>query len=344
MLPDSFDKLAESYYLETMDGLYFAVKGHEHPPDRVIAVLRYAPDPVKGDRTKSGVRYRRLYDFAEQEQLLRSAYPQFLAYDPVFQTTLQSVPTSMIRQIHDPRRWLQKMEEATAADPLEQDAVAFARILMDAAGVPLSAMGITGSLLIGMHTAQSDLDVSVFGAANCRKVYDALGRRLESRSVEGLRRLDREGLAELYQQRAPGGGVGFEAFNRVEKDKVCQGYFRRRQYFVRFVKESHESGGAYGTARYEAIGRAALEATVSDARDAIFSPCRYVVADARVLEGTALPVTEIVSFRGRFCEQACDGALVMAAGTLERVEDRNSGIYYRLLLGNSGEDKFLVRK
>jgi hypothetical protein len=34
----------------------------------------------------------------------------------------------------------------------------------------------------------------------------------------------------------------------------------------------------------------------------------------------------------------------MAAGTLERVEDRNSGIYYRLLLGNSGKDRFLVRK
>ena len=45
-------EVVESFYLETMEGLFFAVKGLEHPPDRWIAVLRYAPDPERGSREK----------------------------------------------------------------------------------------------------------------------------------------------------------------------------------------------------------------------------------------------------------------------------------------------------
>ena len=93
--------IVESYYLETREGLFFAVKGLEHPPDRWIAVLRYAPDAEKGDRKKNGKSYRRLYHFAEQEQWIQAAYPQYLAYDPVFQTILQSVPGSLVQRIYE---------------------------------------------------------------------------------------------------------------------------------------------------------------------------------------------------------------------------------------------------
>jgi predicted nucleotidyltransferase len=53
-------QVAEGHYLETRDGLFFAVKGAVHPPTRFVACLRYAPDPIRGDREKDGRRYRRL--------------------------------------------------------------------------------------------------------------------------------------------------------------------------------------------------------------------------------------------------------------------------------------------
>jgi predicted nucleotidyltransferase len=49
-------------------------------------------------------------------------------------------------------------------------------------------------------------------------------------------------------------------------------------------------------------------------------------------------IAEIVSFRGRFCEQARKGERVVAAGTLERVEFSDGSFMNRLLLGNAKED------
>ena len=62
--------MIESHYVESSDGLFFAVKGLIHPPQAVVAYLRYTPDP-DGNREKGGIRYRRLYHFEEQKELLR---------------------------------------------------------------------------------------------------------------------------------------------------------------------------------------------------------------------------------------------------------------------------------
>ncbi len=333
-----FSEAIESYYLETQEGLFFAVKGLEHPPDRWIGVLRYAPDPGKGERKKGEVRYRRLYHFAEQEELLRSLYPQYLAYDPVFHATMQSVLGSRIRQIYDPRVRLKEMGSSAAASEIEKDAVSFAGLLQKCSGVPSSAIGISGSLLIGLHTERSDLDISVFGTENCRKIYEGLGCLLSSDSADGPRRLDIKGIEELHSQRAVDTNISFNEFVELEKNKVCQGSFHRRPYFIRFIREAHEWTQIYGSVRYTPIGRARITAKICDDREAIFTPCRYVLSDVHVLEGPPLFVSEIVSFRGRFCEQAWVGQSVMAEGTLESVETSRGEIKCRLLLGNSPED------
>jgi len=331
------DDVVESYYLETGDGLFFAVKGLAHPPDRMIAVLRYAPDP-NGERRRCGVSYRRYYDFAEQERLLRSLYPQYLAYDPVFQATLQSVPKALIRRIYNPRQGLQKLIQGAAAMGVADDACTFARLLQKEAGVSWAAIGISGSLLIDLHTEKSDLDFSVFGTENCRKVYDSTKVLLDSQSDPDLRRFDREGIEELYRQRSADTPMRFDDFASLEKNKVCQGNFRRRPYFIRFIKEPREAGETYGDLRYTPLGQATLAATIADDCESIFTPCRYGVSDVRILEGPHFEVNEILSFRGRFCEQARSGQPVLATGTLERVESRRGEVHHRLLLGNTAHD------
>jgi predicted nucleotidyltransferase len=344
-LPDRIDLFAEvieSFYLETKDGLFFAVKGFEHPPGRRIAVFRYRPDTTGGDRRKGGTSYRRLYHFDEQEQHIRSAYPQYLAYDPVFQTTLQSVPESTVQKIYDPRQRFRELEQACTRAEIEEDAFAFLCLLQNQAQVPSSALGITGSLLTGLYTDKSDLDAVVFGAENCRSVYRALLRMLDERSCPDLNRLDAAGMQKLFEQRVADTPMAYEEFVKLEKGKANQGRFRQREYFVRFVKDSHEAGHAYGSLRYAPIGRAVITASIADARDAIFTPCRYPLSNVRILEGPhgAIP-NEIISFRGRFCEQAHAGEFVYASGTLERIENDQGSLHYRLLLGNFPEDTLL---
>jgi uncharacterized protein len=336
--------ITESWYLETQDGLFFAVKGWEHPPDRWIAVLRYALDPENGDRKKDGIAYRRLYHFAEQEQWILKNSPQYLARDPVFQTALQSVPISAIRQVYDPGMGFHELMQKSTRTAVEEDAAAFLSLLQKEADVSPSCLGITGSLLIGMHTENSDIDVVAFGTEHCQKAYETLRRLLNAGSGSGVARLDAQGMEELYAQRATDTFIPFDDFVNLEKRKVNQGSFRKRPYFIRFVKEAHEADWLYGQRQYTALGRAAISASIADDRDAIFTPCRYFLSDVRSLENP-LPadLNEIVSFRGRFCEQACIGESIMASGTLERVQE-GSKVHHRLLLGNFQQDTFVVQR
>jgi 2-amino-4-hydroxy-6-hydroxymethyldihydropteridine diphosphokinase len=336
--------VVESFYLETQDRHFFAVKGMEHPPDRWIAVLRYAPDP-RGDRIKNGESYRRYYSFPEQEQFIRATCPQYLAYDPLFQTTLQSVPHSLVRIIHDPRRRLQELARTSGIKEIEKDAEAFAALLKNEAGVPWHSLGISGSLLIGLDADSSDLDISVFGEQHCYRVYHALHKLLEDRSYAELDWLDNHGMKELYEQRAADTYLDFPEFLRLERRKVNQGRFRNRVYFVRFIKEAHEAGEGYGQLRYTQLGRVEITAVVANDREAIFTPCRYLICEARDQDGQDLAnLIEIVSFRAGFCEQARGGESIEAAGMLELVESRDGRSWKRLLLGNFPIDKLALRR
>ncbi|MEW6231008.1 MAG: hypothetical protein AB1566_01690 [Chloroflexota bacterium] len=353
-MAERLHKVIESHYLETNEGLFFAVKGLVHPPDRFLACLRYVPDPT-GDRQKEGRCYRRLYHFAEQEQLLRAEYAQYLTFDPMCQTTLQSVPRQCLRRVYDPCARLQELRQKPERDVVEEDALAFARLLQREAGIPWTSLGISGSLLIGLHTPASDLDVTIYGGQNCWAVQRALKRLLADETSE-VGRLDEQGVRELYASRLADTHMSFSDFVSSEREKVIQGRFRGRRYFLRFLKAPAEVGERYGDRRYVPLGRVAIEATVTDASEAIFTPCRYFLAGVRLLGssgdgGVAPPcvstvggLSEIVSFRGRFCEQAQAGDIARASGALELVQARDGRSWHRLLLGNHPEDAMLARR
>jgi len=308
-------------------------------------VLRYVPDPEAGDRIKDGISYRRLYRFAEQERWIREMCPQYRAYDPVFQTTMQSVPRSMVRRIYHPCMYLRRLMQGSKKSALEEDFVAFLSILQKKAGVPLSALGITGSVLIGLHNERSDIDVAVYGERNCRSVHQALRSLLDEGGEQDLGRLDAGGIEALYDQRAVDTKMDFREFADLESRKANQGRFRERTWFVRFIKEPRETEDRYGDRGYKTLGRARIHALVADDAEAIFTPCRYRLSGVRNVEGRQLPEPrEIVSFRGRFCEQARPGDHVMATGTLERLQYSRGDIRHRLLLGNSPEDTMIVVK
>jgi predicted nucleotidyltransferase len=328
----------ESFYLETKEGLYFAVKGLVHPPDRIFSVLRYAPDP-QGDRKKGGKAYRRLYHFPEQLRILRERFPHYLAYDPASQLVQQSVPVSSIQQVYDPRAWGQTIPAAPSRDPLQADAYAFCDLLARAAGVSPDHLGVSGSLLIGMQSDHSDLDITVHGEQNCRAVHAALQRLLDDESVNGLSRFDRKGFQQLYAERIPDTRMDFVDFLELEKRKSFQGSFGGRVFFIRFVKEPHEISESYGDRAYRPMHQAGVVATVTGESDAIFTPCSYPLEEVQFLQGDPVDsLCEIVSFRGRFCEQARLGERVYAFGTVERVQTRQGSAWHRLILGNQPED------
>lgn len=344
MTGELYDAVIESHYLETVEGLFFAVKGLVHPPDRFLAVLRYAPDPA-GERELAGLRYRRLYHFAEQEALLQERFPHYLAFDPVCRATLQSVPRSHIKQVFDPRVRLQQLRGLAGRDPVAENCVAFADVLQRESGAPPSAFGVSGSVLMGLHRPASDLDMTVYGAEAGWAVRQALQRLFAAGAYPDLNRLDGAGQQTLYAERVTDTHMAFEDFVAVERRKVNQGEFRGRPYFLRFVLTPAENDEKYGDYLYEPDGRATVLARVIDDRGSLFTPCRYALGAVEFLAGTpSADLCEIVSFRGRFCEQAAVGDAVRAVGTVEKVlpARRTGTAWRRLLLGNAAEDTMIL--
>ena len=335
--------LIESDYVETEEGLFFAVKGIAQPPDRVMAYLRYAPDP-HGERRRMGRSYRRLYHFAEQEEFLLAAYPQYLAYDPVTRLILQSVPHAAISHSYTSRQRLQDLRQQPQLDSVEEAALAFAARLQQISGIPWSSLGVSGSVLIGLHTPASDLDMTVHGEQDCWTLQRALSAHLDQDFGE-LRRLDEVGMRALHAERSGDTHMSYADFIHSERKKVIQGRFRDRTYFIRFLQEPHEFGESYGDRQYTPLGRVEIEALVTDHHNSIFTPCSYKIAGARSIDGETIPeITEIVSFRGRFCEQARAGDTVYASGTLESVTHLAGRVWHRLILGSEIADTMYLRR
>lgn len=336
------ERVIEGFAVETVDGLIFTVKGMVHPPERIVAYLRYFPDPT-GERMRGGVRYRRIYAFEEQEALLRSRWPAYLWEEPLSGVSLQAVPRDDIRRVYDPCSRLRDLLQEGPTDPLEEKTLALAELLRKAAGIPLQALGLSGSVLLGLQHPGSDIDLVVYGEDESRGVHRALSVLLDYPSAP-VRRHRGEELAAVHEMHRLETPLSPADFALLQARKVNEGRFRGRSYFIRFVKRPHQVSERYGDPRYELLGSASIHARVSDDRDAIFTPCRYEVADVTFLEGAPTEdLREIVSFRGRFADQARSGEWVVARGGLERIIPRAFPGFHRLTVGGRPGDFLLSR-
>ena len=159
-----------------------------------------------------------------------------------------------------------------------------------------------------------------------------------------VRSYNMDDLRRLFDFRSKDTVMRFEDFVRAESRKVLQGTFHETDYYIRCVKAWSEASEAYGTIRYRSVGEVEVQATVVDDSEMIFTPCVYKIDGVRVLRGKDVgPYREIVSFRGRFCEQARNGETVIARGMVESVKTRREE-YSRLLLGNKPSDYMILAK
>lgn len=341
---DQAIKAREGDFIETFEGLIFDVKGLVHPPDRVIAYLRYFERPL-GERRRGGKRYSKVYSLSDREAFLRKTYPCYIYYDSVFGEWLEGVPHKYIRKHYQPIQKTLELLKASHLDDLEICTIKFIEEIHDFSGTPLKSLGVSGSVLVGLHTSSSDIDVIVYGRANCLSVYRGLEILLKERRG-GFLPYGQSDLKRLYSFRSRDTWMPFDKFCEVERRKVSQGRFLGRDFFVRFVLDWDEVGENYGDRVYRGVGYAKISAHIEDDSDSIFTPCTYRISEVRVLEGacnTPLP-REIVSFRGRFSGQARRGEWVVAQGKIERVIDRDGSEYYRMILGAKPSDFMFIER
>jgi predicted nucleotidyltransferase len=319
----------EGDYIETVEGLLFAVKGVHHPPGLTIAYLRYIPNP-KGERVRNGRRYDRLYDLEHTDDILKRNFPQYLNRIENKSLTLQSVPSKHIFRIYDPREKFREIQKKTEGD-LQKTIVKLAESLQNK-GIYSEAMGISGSLLINLSRSDSDVDIIVYGMENGRKAYEIL-KELR-RDTKWITPYDEENVTRVVWSRWADSGLDLRMLGSLEVQKILHGRVDGRDYFFRLLKLPKEVDYEDTS---EPICVVRLIARITDDAGAIYAPCRYLIKDCEYLDSRELPIaSQLLSYRGKFTEQGEKDDLVEVRGTLEEVVIRGKKSF-RVILGRKGD-------
>jgi len=335
-------KAREGDFIESVDGLIFDVKGLVHPPDRIIAYVRYVESSM-GNRVRGDRRYLKVYSLSERENLLRSRYPHYIHYNEVFGEWLESVPLNLAVKHYQPIQKTMEIFKGDQQDKVKADLRDFIEELHDATSISVGNIGVSGSVLVDLHTTNSDIDIIIYGRNNCITAYNELRLLLSERRC-GFSPFDRDDLKNLYNFRSRDTLMPFKEFCFHESRKAFQGKFHGRAFFVRFVVDWSEIDERYGDRTYRDVGYARIKAVIEDDSNSIFTPCSYRIFNVKVLEGKCNErlLDEIVSFRGRFCDQARKGESIIAQGKVERVIGRDGSEHYRIVLGNQPSDFMII--
>jgi len=334
----------EGDLIKTKSGVVFDVKGLVHPADKIIAFPRFIPSP-QGTRMGKDSLYGKVYSLDDRFKYLQENHPDLIVFDPVFGETMCEVPVGLVAEHYKPEEKLWSLRSSKDLTVLESKALQLAETLKKEAGIPWSSIGISGSIMAGLTTEKSDIDPLVYGLEHCRKAYAALKRLLKDEH-SGFKHYTEAELRELFDFRSKDTEMSFEDFVMVESRKAFQGKFMGTDYFIRFVKDWREIGERYGDVCFKNSGYAKITAKIADSSDSLFTPCTYKLQETKVVEGPNLAsIAEIVSFRGRFCEQAENGEPIEAQGKVEFVADNKTGSeQHRLILGNKPSDYMVVSR
>jgi predicted nucleotidyltransferase len=294
-------------FVEDREGCLYAVSNYDNA-DRVGCILRYVPD-ADGERTSlSGRRYRK-YDFAESFAWVREHKPAYL-------DSVHRVPYCDVARVYKPEEEIGKVAARNAR----------VRRLLSHFNLPKGSFGCTGSLLCGLENAASDIDLVVYGDAWCaaqRQLRQLVGAGVIPGMSTAMWR-------KVYDKRVP--EISFDAFVLHEQRKWNRGEFEGT-YFDLLYTRSYGNLDAVPAGKGEVVGRATIEATVTDASLSFDSPAAYRVDHDEI--------SRVLSFTHTYSGQALAGEVIEAKGVVEEHGDERW-----LIVGTTREAKgeYIVSK
>lgn len=292
-------------FIETAEGLIFAVVGQSMEQDKVLCFLRYVPHQQGWRKVDTDV----ANDFLKQH------HPHYLHYSPILDASLHAVAQPKIIKHYRPKHRLQQLLNADNHDAVEQDLVSLTRLFQQH-GLDLANIGITGSLLIGVQQYGSDIDVVCYGREvfhHCRAVTTkliALGQ---------LQDLTEQDWQQSYQRRDC--DLSFAEYVWHEQRKANKAIINGRKFDLNFIDD-----WAVGDSDdYQKIGPINLQCQVIDDTYGFDYPAEFKIDHEHI--------DSIISFTATYTGQALRGETVQVSGMLEQSSQGRK----RIIVGSSRE-------
>lgn len=294
-------------FVEDRDGWLYSVVTYDNEV-RVGCLLRYIPSP-DGERIRTdGRRYRKL-SFEEAYALVKEKKPE---YDGL----IQRIPLGEIACVLKP-------EEEVRSICIRNPRVSR---LLSCFSLPEGTYGCTGSLLCGLESATSDIDLVVYGDA-----WFEAREQLKHAIGEGrIQPLDGVMWRRIYEKRRP--AIPFEVFILHELRKWNRGGFEGT-YFDLLYARAYTELPASKVRKGIPLARVCIEARVRDAKHAMDSPAIYEVDHEEI--------ARVYSFTHTYAEQAREGETILACGICEEIDGER-----QLVVGTTRDapEEYIVSK
>jgi hypothetical protein len=216
------------------------------------------------------------------------------------------------------------LTRSSKKDDLQETAQELIELLSDKSHITMKDFGLHGSIALKMHTAQSDIDLVVYGAQNFRKVETTL------------------------KHLADNGTLSFSSKNRIEAARRFKGKYKGKLFMYNAIRKPSEIKSKYGLYKFKPVSQINLECRVTDDSEAMFRPAIYKIADCTSNPKEFSFVKEktpeiVVSMIGCYRNVARQGDKIRVSGTLERVENLETGtVFHQVVVGTGlSEDEHI---
>ena len=291
----------------TKQNWIFSVVSYDLGEEEVKCLLRYVPDD-RGERVAERGRYRKL-DFYDAYEFLGRHCPEYV------KGGMQVVPKEDIKEILRPDDELPLIAER------EEQAQTIFELLGNR--IPRDRIGITGSYLCGLNSANSDLDFVLYGLPNFNRAREVIEAAVE----EGiLVEITDAVWRRIYNKRQP--ELSYNRFVAHEQRKKNRGaigdtyldilYTRDREEIKQLDMRNYEIG--------ERVGYATITAEVKDASYSFDNPAIYEIEHPEI--------SKVLSFTHTYVGQALAGEKIEARGVIESTKHES-----RLVVGTTRDAK-----
>lgn len=310
----------------------FNVFGYEHPPERVIAFLKYIPARFKAlfavdflgrtwtfEKVKL-FRAEKLYTAQNYQTFIetfRKSFPRYVHFCPFRQKEVISTPLDAVKKVFVPKECLRSLTKSERLDKLQEKTLDFMALVSSESNIPMQDFGVHGSVALGMHSSKSDIDVVVYGSSNFRK------------------------MEATINQLVKGGKLSYMFNNRLDAARRFKGRFSGKIFMYNAIRKPEEHTSEYGTFKYTPISPVKFRCAVSDDAEAMFRPAIYRIDGYKPLNQASTLGNEkvpnlVVSMIGCYRNVARQGSIIEVSGTLERVDNLRTGEQFHQAVVGTG--------
>lgn len=295
-------------FIQTKEGLIFAVVSYQPQDGKVGCFLRYIPSGDSWQKVST----------VQANQLLQDSFPQYLYHSKQFDAAFHAVLTDDVTLHYQPEIHLQKILQREPCDEIEVKLHKLIPILKQF-GVQSEMLGLTGSMLINQQKQNSDIDLVVYGRQAFQQTRLAVKQAIEHELVH---KLDTILMQDNFDRRSS--ELELDEFTWHEDRKFNKAVIDDTKFDIGMVCLQGE--GDLDVHQYQKLGPRVFRTQVVDDQRAFDFPACYLVAD------TETPA--VFSYTHTYVGQAQQGEIIEVSGMVERNVETG---HCRMIIGSSRE-------